>query len=71
MGRPGGPRMTTERPDRPFILVTNDDGIEADGIWHLAEALLEVGDVMICAPAFQQSGTGTSLHDSAAEVAAT
>jgi 5'-nucleotidase len=53
--------MTTERPDRPFILVTNDDGIEADGIWYLAEALLEVGDVMICAPAFQQSGTGTSF----------
>ena len=53
--------MTTERPHRPFILVTNDDGIEADGIWYLAEALLEVGDVMICAPAFQQSGTGTSF----------
>ncbi len=53
--------MTTERPERPYILVTNDDGIEADGLWHLAEALLEFGDVMVAAPAFQQSGMGTAF----------
>ena len=35
--------MTTERPDRPFILVTNDDGIEADGIWYLAAPSLRAG----------------------------
>jgi 5'-nucleotidase len=53
--------MPTERPDRPYILVSNDDGIDADGLWFLAEALLEVGDVMVCAPAFQQSGMGTAF----------
>jgi 5'-nucleotidase len=53
-----------QRPQRPYILVTNDDGIEAIGLWHLAEALLPFADVMISAPAYNQSGTGTaiSLH---------
>ncbi len=47
--------------ERPFILVANDDGIEADGLWYLAEALQEVGEVMVVAPAFQQSGMGTAV----------
>ena len=47
--------------ERPYILVSNDDGIEADGLWLLAEALLEVGDVIVAAPAFQQSGSGTAF----------
>ena len=47
--------------ERPLILVTNDDGIEADGLWALAAALQRVGDVMICAPAFQQSAMGTAV----------
>lgn len=53
---------TRDRPQRPYILVTNDDGIEAIGLWHLAEALLPFADVMISAPAFNQSGTGTALN---------
>lgn len=47
--------------ERPLVLVTNDDGIEADGLWLLAEALLADADVMIAAPAFQQSGSGTAF----------
>ncbi len=47
--------------DRPLILVTNDDGIHADGLWHLAEALQEHGDVMIVAPAFNQSGMSAAF----------
>ena len=43
-----------------FMLV-NDDGIEAAGIKALAEALAEVGDVYVCAPAFQQSGKSHSI----------
>lgn len=50
-----------DHPDRPYILVTNDDGIEADGLWLLAGALRSVGDVLVSAPAFQQSGTGTAF----------
>ena len=52
----------SERPERPYILLTNDDGIEAIGLWHLAEALLSFADVMISAPAVNQSGTGTALN---------
>ncbi|MDR1271908.1 MAG: 5'/3'-nucleotidase SurE [Clostridiales Family XIII bacterium] len=37
------------------ILVANDDGIEAEGLRKLAEALSEVGDVYVSAPMTQQS----------------
>lgn len=43
------------------ILATNDDGIHADGLWHLVEALSEVGDVVVAAPDREQSGVGTSV----------
>ena len=45
----------------PLILVTNDDGIDADGLWLLAEALREHGDVMVAAPAFNQSGMSAAF----------
>ena len=43
------------------ILVTNDDGIHSDGLWHLAEALSTVGDVSVVAPDRDQSGVAASL----------
>jgi 5'-nucleotidase len=43
------------------ILVTNDDGIYADGLWRLAEVLRDVGEVTIVAPDRDQSGSGTSV----------
>src|SRR4030042_2830758 len=43
------------------ILVTNDDGIEAPGLWHLAEALSDLGRVLVVAPAKEQSGAGTAV----------
>jgi 5'-nucleotidase len=43
------------------ILVTNDDGIYADGLWRLAEELRKVGNVTIVAPDRDQSGAGTSV----------
>ena len=48
------------------ILVTNDDGIQAPGLWALAEQLAAVGEVVVFAPAQEQSGVGTaiSLHRS-------
>lgn len=48
------------------ILVTNDDGIEAPGLWALAEQLTSVGEIAVFAPAREQSGVGTaiSLHRS-------
>ena len=47
--------------ERPFILVCNDDGIDADGLWYLAAALTEHGDVMVVAPAFNQSGMSAAF----------
>ena len=43
------------------ILVTNDDGVYADGLWALAEELKSVGSVTVAAPDRDQSGTGTSI----------
>jgi len=43
------------------ILVTNDDGIAAAGLWALAEALQSVAEVVVVAPDREQSGVGTSV----------
>lgn len=43
------------------ILLTNDDGVRAAGILALAQALKEVGEVTIVAPAENQSGKGHSI----------
>lgn len=43
------------------ILVTNDDGMHSRGLWALAEALSEAGNVTIVAPDREQSGVGTSI----------
>lgn len=50
----------TENNSRPRILVTNDDGIESPAIWLMAEALSELGEVIIVAPKEQHSGAGRS-----------
>ncbi|MBK6916711.1 MAG: 5'/3'-nucleotidase SurE [Deltaproteobacteria bacterium] len=46
---------------RPLILVTNDDGVLAPGIAVLAEALAEVGEVIVCAPETERSGSGHAI----------
>lgn len=43
------------------ILVTNDDGINAPGIYALALALREIGDVTVMAPLGEQSAVGHAL----------
>jgi 5'-nucleotidase len=43
------------------ILVTNDDGINSDGLVKLEEAMRELGDVYVVAPAFEMSGASHSL----------
>src|SRR5919206_4533570 len=43
------------------ILVTNDDGIHSDGLIKLEEALREVGDIYVVAPASEMSGASHSL----------
>ncbi len=46
---------------KPLILVTNDDGIESDGLWASVEALLPLGEVLVVAPDRQWSGAGRSM----------
>jgi 5'-nucleotidase len=43
------------------ILVTNDDGVLAPGLAALAEALADVGDVEVVAPASGQSGAAHAI----------
>lgn len=45
------------------ILLTNDDGFDADGITTLRQALIDAGhDVTVVAPAVNQSGKGGSIN---------
>lgn len=48
------------------IVITNDDGIEAPGIYHLYKALSTIANVTVVAPAVDQSckGVGVSLPKS-------
>lgn len=43
------------------ILVTNDDGIYAPGLWTLAEGLTNVGEVVVVAPDREQSAIGSAI----------
>ena len=43
------------------ILVTNDDGIESEGLLWLTESLKRFGDVLVCAPKNQQSGKSQGI----------
>jgi len=43
------------------ILITNDDGIHAEGIVALENALREIGDVFVVAPESEMSGASHSL----------
>lgn len=43
------------------VLVTNDDGIDAPGLWAAAGAFIGVADVFVVAPDREQSGVGSSL----------
>ncbi len=41
-------------------MATNDDGIDARGLWASVEALSEIGEVSVVAPDRDQSGMGTA-----------
>lgn len=47
--------------ERPLILVSNDDGISAPGIRALIDAVKDLGDIVIVAPAGPQSGMGHAV----------
>ena len=46
---------------RPLILVSNDDGVQADGLAALVQAVSEVGEVCVVAPDQEQSAASHAL----------
>ncbi len=51
--------------DCPLILVTNDDGIDAAGLWAAVEALLPLGEVIVAAAERRRPGSRFSLPSKA------
>lgn len=49
------------KSEKVRILITNDDGIHSEGIAALEEALSEIGDIYVIAPASEMSGASHSL----------
>lgn len=48
-------------PEKPLILVTNDDGVTAPGIRTLIRVMNTLGDVVVVAPDNPQSGMGHAI----------
>jgi 5'-nucleotidase len=48
------------RKRKPLVLVTNDDGIHSPGLLAAAEAVHDLGEVLVVAPRHQQTGAGRS-----------
>jgi 5'-nucleotidase len=53
--------MTQASNKRPHVLLTNDDGIQADGIGAMARALESFCDLLVVAPASECSGQGHAI----------
>ncbi|MBC8405016.1 MAG: 5'/3'-nucleotidase SurE [Planctomycetes bacterium] len=54
------PADWVQLPAKPRILITNDDGIQSDGIVQLARALSVIADVTVVAPDDNRSGSSGS-----------
>ncbi len=53
----------TSSGQRPTIMITNDDGINSPGLIASIQALMGLGELLVVAPASQQSSTGRSFGD--------
>lgn len=47
--------------DKPFILISNDDGYQANGLKALVEFLSDFADILVCAPDSGRSGFATAF----------
>ncbi len=52
---------TQSPPEKPLILLSNDDGVDAPGIRAAAEALADMGDLYVVAPMREQSAVGHAI----------
>ncbi|MCR4921193.1 MAG: 5'/3'-nucleotidase SurE [Bacteroidaceae bacterium] len=48
-------------PNRPLILITNDDGVQAQGIQVLTSLMRQLGDVVVVAPDSARSGSACAI----------
>lgn len=46
---------------RPLILISNDDGVNARGLYHLIDCVKDLGDVVAVAPAGHCSGQSSAI----------
>jgi len=51
----------SESQNKPLILITNDDGVEAKGLQALIETIRTLGTVIVVAPADPQSGMSHAI----------
>lgn len=49
------------KTERPLILISNDDGIYAKGIASLVDFVKDLGEVVVIAPTYPQSGMGHAI----------
>ena len=49
------------KKERPLLLISNDDGIEAPGILSLVAAMDGLGDIVVAAPLHEQSAVGHAI----------
>ena len=54
-------KKSIDSPQKPHILVCNDDGIEGEGIHALAAAMKKIGRVTVVAPAEPHSGMSHAM----------
>lgn len=55
-----GEETSVSKESKPLILVTNDDGIHSPGLLAAAEAVHDLGEILVVAPKHQQTGAGRS-----------
>ncbi len=48
-------------PNKPYILISNDDGVSAKGINFLIETLRPIADLLVVAPDSPRSGMGCAI----------
>ena len=58
---PSGYGQLPTNDDRPTILITNDDGFQAQGIAHLVSSLRGLARIVVCAPDSPRSGFSASF----------
>lgn len=47
--------------NRPLILISNDDGVGARGLYHLIDCVKDMGDIIVVAPANHCSGQSSAI----------